>query len=91
MDLNLWYLNDGTFAGTRKSVSKLVRLIMEKGPLLGLHVHLSKCEVFWPSGDQTHPEFPPEVHRLSDGIELLGSPVCRTSEFFSNCFKKRVD
>ena len=34
--LNLWYLDDGTFAGTRKSVSKVVSLIMEKGPFLGL-------------------------------------------------------
>ena len=23
LDLNLWYLDDGTFAGTRKSVSKV--------------------------------------------------------------------
>ncbi|XP_062519145.1 uncharacterized protein LOC134194239 [Corticium candelabrum] len=91
LDLNLWYLDDGTFAGTRKSVSKLINFIIEKGPSLGLHVNLSKCEVFWPSGDRTHPEFPPEVHRLSDGMELLGSPVFGSSDFFTNCFKKRVD
>ncbi|XP_062512774.1 uncharacterized protein LOC134188624 [Corticium candelabrum] len=91
LDLNLWYLDDGTFAGTRKCVSKLINFIIEKGPSLGLHVNLSKCEVFWPSGDRTHPEFPPEVHRSSDGMELLGSPVFGSSDFFTNCFKKRVD
>ena len=72
-------------------MSKVVSLITEKGPSLGLHVNLSKCGVFWTSGDKIHPEFPPEVRRLSDGIELLGSPVFRTSEFFSSCFKNRVD
>ena len=91
LDLNLWYLDDGTFAGTKKSVSKVVSLIMDKGLSLGLHVNLSKCGVLWPSGDQTHPKFPLEVHQLSDGIELLGLPMFETSEFFSSYFKKQVE
>ena len=89
LELNLWYLDEGTIAAWYKKISKVVSLIMEKGRSLSLHVNLSKCGVFGPSGNQIHPEFPvPEVHRLSDGIELLGSHVF---EFFSSCFKKRVD
>ena len=56
-----------------------------------MSIYQSVNEVLWPSGDQTHPEFPPEVHQLSDGIELLCSPMFGTCEFFSSCFKKRVN
>ena len=62
-------MDDGTSAGIRKSVLKVLSLIMEKCLFVFLHVNISKCEVIWPLGDQTQPEFPPEVHWLSDGIE----------------------
>ena len=52
-----------------------------------------KCEVFWPTGDQTFPEFPPEVQHVAEqeeGIELLGSPIYGNKEFFESAFQKRI-
>ena len=82
IDVQLWYLDDGTFAGTRESVSAMLKCIMEKGPALGLHVNLTKCEVYWPSGDQQFSNFPTEVRRLATRMDLLRSPVYGTADFF---------
>ena len=53
-----------------------------------------KCEVFWPSGDQSFSEFPPEVIRIDttmDGAEFLGSPICGAETFFYESISKRVN
>ena len=74
----LWYLDDGTFAGTRPAMAELLKLFCKHGPSFGLTLNLKKCEVFWPSGDSTFPDFPPEVCRplqSSNGVELLGAPI----------------
>ena len=41
----------------------------------------SKCELFWPSGG-SFPEFPTGINRAGEGLELLGSPVWGTDDFF---------
>ena len=51
VSFQLWYLDDGTFAGTRSAVAELLELFRERGPSFGLTLNLKKCEVFWPSGD----------------------------------------
>ena len=38
LHLSLWYLDDGTFIGTRKSMSKLLQSLMLKGLSFGLSV-----------------------------------------------------
>ena len=47
--LNVWYLDDGTLVGTAPEIAKALEIIQKKGPKLGLHLNLSKCEIFWPS------------------------------------------
>ena len=46
----------------------------------------SKCEVFWLSGDQSFVDFPPAVKRVVlpevGGIDVLGSPIWDSSDFF---------
>ena len=91
IDVQLWYLDDGTFTGTRNSVSAMLKCIMEKGPAFGLHLNLSKCEVYWPSGDQQFPNFPTEVRRLATGMDLLGSPVYGSDDFFHDYLSFRID
>ena len=63
------------------------------GPQLGLHLNLSKCELFWPSVD-SFPEFPTHIKHMSKGLELLGSPIRETTEFFdhflSSCLSRVV-
>ena len=91
LHLQIWYLDDGTFFGSRESVSSLLQSVSEKGPSYGLHVNLNKCELYWPSGDQAFPLFPSQVRRLSEGVELLGSPVHGSVDFFRSSISKRVD
>ena len=94
LSLKLWYLDDGTLVGPRRVVRRVLDTILEKGPQLGLVVNLAKCEVFWPSGDQDFPELPSEIKRISDddaGLELLGSPVVGTEDFFDRVVGQRVE
>ena len=94
LQMQLWYLDAGTILGTRDALSVLLKLLLSRGPDVGLHINLGKCEVFWPSGDQKFPSFPPESHCLClsfNGVELLGSPIFGSHEFFDNFFKSRID
>ena len=56
--LQLWCLDDGTFIGSRSAVSSLLKNLQSAGTPFGLHLNMSKCEVFRPSGNQCFPEFP---------------------------------
>ena len=56
---------------------------------------MSKCEVFWPSGDPSFAEFPSTIERVAlikakAGAELMGSPVWGSEHFFRDCFSKRL-
>jgi len=79
--VHLWYLDDGTFISSKCSLLKLLDSFSVHGPQFGLHLNLSKCELFWPSGD-SFPEFPTNINRASEGLELLGSPIWVTDNFF---------
>ena len=81
MALELWYLDDGVLVGPRRSVVAFYDHIIQNGPSLGLHLNNSKCELFWPSGDPSFPEFHPDIIRQAEGITLLGSPVWGSREF----------
>ena len=59
LDLNAWYLDDGTLVGPRNSLVRALEFL--GGPdaqALGLQLNLAKCELWWPSGDQAFPDFP---------------------------------
>ena len=94
LNLQIWYLDDGTIVGLRSAVSSLLDRLLVKGPSYGLLLNLQKCEVFWPSGDPSFPEFPDGVQRAQDisgGAELLGSPVFGPDSFFDDSFGKKID
>ena len=94
LSLKLWYLDDGTLVRPRRVVRRVLDTILEKGPQLGLVVNLAKCEVFWPSGHQDFPELPCEIKQISEddvGLELLGSPVVGTEDFFDRVVGQRVE
>ena len=77
LDLNAWYLDDGTLVGPRSVLSAVLQELA--GPevrALGLELNLAKCEVWWPSGDASFREFPPEVKRMPhEGVDILKVPV----------------
>ena len=87
VSFQLWYLDDGTFAGTKSAVAELLELFRERGPSFGLILNLKKCEVFWPSGDSAFGDFPPDVCRplqVSDGVELLGAPIFGSDQYYED-------
>ena len=92
LDLNSWYLDDGTLIGKRAQVVEALEYLC--GPevqALGLHINLSKCELWWPSGDAGFLEFPPGIKRAPpDGTEILKVPVgCET--FTLSSLQRRID
>ena len=94
LTLQLWYLDDGTFVGSRTAVSSLLNKLSLVGPSHGLLLNMNKCEVFWPTGDASFPEFPAEIQRIqnsAEGLELLGSPVYGSDRFFDTFLAKRID
>ena len=40
VSFQLWYLDDGTFAGTRSAVAELLELFRERDPSFGLTLNL---------------------------------------------------
>ena len=44
--LQTWYLDDGVLAGSHPAVLRAVHLLEELGPVLGIHINLTKCEYF---------------------------------------------
>ena len=82
--LQMWYLDDGSLVGNRERINVVsITTFTGKGFIFGLHINLNKCKLYWLSGDQTFPEFSSKVTRLSEGIELLRSPVHGSVEFLS--------
>ena len=41
-----WYLDDGAVADPRSSLCRILTLLQEEGPALGIIINLPKCEVF---------------------------------------------
>lgn len=91
VDLNIWYLDDGSLIGPRSIISQVVKEIETQGPQYGLLLNLSKCELYWPSGNTQFPEFPPEITRLKEGVSLLGSPLWGAPSFFSATVAQLID
>ena len=94
ISMNLWYLDDGFFVGQRSTIASRLEMVRSKDPSYGLQLSMSKCEVFWPTGDPKFPQFLPTIKRVAQtngGAELLGSPVRGWNDFFQNCFSKRID
>ena len=83
VEFHLWYLDDGTFIGSPSSLLQLLNLYASHGPQFGLHLNLSKCELFWPSGDP-FPEVPTNINHVNKGLELLGCPIWGTKDFFQS-------
>ena len=94
LNLQIWYLDDGTIVGVRSVVSSLLDRLLVKGLSYGLLLNSQKCEVFWPSVDPSFLEFPDGVQRVQDisgGADLLGSPDFGPDSFFDHSFGKKID
>ncbi|KAL5518207.1 hypothetical protein EMCRGX_G003898 [Ephydatia muelleri] len=56
--LQTWYLDDGVLAGSHPAELRAVDLLEELGPALGIHINLTKCEIFGRMGNTS---FPPSI------------------------------
>ena len=90
----MWYLDDGTFVGTRDTVSSFLNSLINNRLSSGLNLNLKKYEVCWLSGDQSFPKFPSQIRCIcieDTGVELLGSPICGADNIYRAVVGKRVD
>ena len=88
---SVWYLDDGTIVGSRSAILEFLSQVEILGSPLGLFLNKQKCELFWPSGDQSFLDFPLELRRPSDGLDLLCSLVWGSDNFFDSYFASKVD
>ena len=81
-----WYLDDGAVAGPRSSLCRILSLLQEEGPALGIIVNLPKCEVFSRHGLDMFPL----CMKKSDkpNMEILGIPI-GDQEFCSSFISKK--
>ena len=68
LDLNNWYMDDGSLFGKAAAVLKAWNIIKDFGPSLGLQVNLSKCELISSSNNVgIFADFEPELVKIADG------------------------
>lgn len=77
LDLESWYMDDGTAGARADHLRRFFDLFQERGPRYGLHLNLRKCEVI-ATCDEVFDLFPEIPNRCSpDCWSLLGAPVGR--------------
>ena len=90
LDLNSWYLDDGTLVGSRAELAKAMDYLASD-EVRSMGLVLGDCEVWWPSGDQQFPELPVSVSRApACGTEILKVPV-GTEAFIVERLRSRLE
>ena len=66
-------MDDGVVAGTRDAVARVIAIIKEQGPHLGLFIKDPKCELF---SKRNLNSFPVQMKRSNTpNLVLLGAPI----------------
>ena len=73
LTFHAWYLDDGVMAGPRSSLCRILSLLQEEGPALGIIVNLPKCEAFSRHGLDMFPLRMKKSDKPS--LEILGIPI----------------
>lgn len=75
--LNAWYLDDGALVGTPEQLRQALAILQDDGPSLGLELHATKCELWWPQlGAGAASSLPLALTTVrSGGVALLGAPL----------------
>ena len=70
-----WYIDDGVVAGPVAAIARVLAIIQESRPPLGLNINIAKCELF-SSRDLHVSSFPEEMRRSNvPHFEILGAPI----------------
>lgn len=98
LDLNIWYLDDGTIAGSPNNVLKAFRKIIILAQEIGLELNYAKCELSILSfeSDESKLEIEHQFKSIAAGIQtmkpenefLLGSPL--TDAASTICLNKKI-
>eukprot|EP00731_Ephydatia_muelleri_P003982 Em0002g158a len=68
-----WYMDDGVLAGPRATLCRAITLLQSEGPALGIHINMSKCEVF---SSHSLDLFPPGmIYSDKPNLVILGAPI----------------
>ncbi len=89
LNLNIWYLDDGTVVGKLEDVLAVYDYVKLVSPEYGLFLNDRKTKLWWPTMNlETLSIFPPDLERVSDGgVRVLGSP-CGDERFIIRFFKE---
>eukprot|EP00731_Ephydatia_muelleri_P021902 Em0014g493a len=80
-----WYMDDGVLAGPRATLCRAITLLQSEGPALGIHINMSKCEVF---SSHSLDLFPPGmITSDKPNLVILGAPI-GNKEFCSSLVSK---
>ena len=89
INLNVWYIDDGSIAGKYWIVKMIYDRLLSMGPKYGVFLSTTKSELAWTSG-VAHPNdpFPVTMKRYRDrNVDILGAPIGDAS----HCNKWTVD
>ena len=68
-----WYIDDGVVAGPVAAIARILAIIQESGPPLGLNINIAKCELF---SSRDLGSFPEEMRRSNvPHFGILGAPI----------------
>ncbi len=91
LNINAWYLDDGTLCGSPNDLQLALRIVEEDGPGRGLRLNRSKSLLFIPEdADAARNPLPPEIPISRSGFCLLGAPI-GPAEFCNASTMKRLD
>ena len=89
MLLNCWYLDDGALARPRDALSRALGILQANSDMSGLHINLSKCQLFSP---QDLSMFPSDIPcSACPHFELLGAPIGSAEHCAQYIESKRKD
>ena len=80
-----WYMDDGVLAGPRATLCRAITLLQSEGPALGIHINMSKCEVFSSHSLDLYP--PGMISSDKPNLVILGAPI-GNKEFCSSFVSK---
>ena len=86
--LHAWYLDDGVLAGPRSALLRVISLLQQDGPSLGLFINVGKCEIY----SRNHLEgFPKQIFKSNKAcFVILGIPIGDAEFCASFISSKRV-
>ena len=90
LNINVWYLDDGTLCGTPDDLARALHIVEEDGPARGLHLNRRKSLLFIPQDASALPNpLPADIPSTSEGFGLLGAPI-GPPEFVESSIMNRV-